>query len=150
MVERLLQQEEFVGVPAKIQPTSNTKTTDGTGTGSFTSSITGLSAGTTYYLRAYATNSAGTAYGSQGSFATTNSIVYGSVSDIDGNTYSTVTIGTQVWMAENLKTTKYKDGTAIPNVTASASWAALTTDAYSWYNNDATTYKSTYGALYNW
>ena len=132
--------------------TSNSKTTDGTGTGSFTSSITGLTAGTTYYVRAYATNSAGTAYGSQVSFATTNSIVYGSVSDVDGNTYSTVTIGTQVWMAENLKTTKYNDNSVIPLVTNDAAWSDLYSKntGYCWYNNDAATYKGTYGALYNW
>ncbi|MBI5010148.1 MAG: fibrobacter succinogenes major paralogous domain-containing protein, partial [Bacteroidia bacterium] len=72
------------------------------------------------------------------------------VSDIDGNVYQTVTIGTQVWMKENLKTTKLNDGIALPNVIDNAAWAALTTTGYCWYNNDATTYKSTYGALYNW
>jgi uncharacterized protein (TIGR02145 family) len=53
-------------------------------------------------------------------------------------------------MAENLKTTKYNDGTAIPNITDNTAWTALTTPAYCWYNNDAATYKATYGALYNW
>ena len=72
------------------------------------------------------------------------------VVDADGNIYPTVRIGSQLWMAENLKTTKYNDGTSIPNVTDNTAWAALTTGAYSWYNNDATTYKATYGALYNW
>jgi uncharacterized protein (TIGR02145 family) len=128
---------------------SNSKTFDGTGTGSFTSAITGLTAGTTYYVRAYATNSVGTAYGSEVSFKTS---VSGSetVTDIDGNVYNTVTIGTQVWMVENLKTTKYRNGDPIANVTDNTAWAALTTGAYCWYNNDATTYKATYGALYNW
>jgi Fibrobacter succinogenes major domain (Fib_succ_major). len=74
----------------------------------------------------------------------------GTVTDIEGNIYNTVTIGTQTWMAENLKTTKYNDGTTIPNVTDWTAWAALTTPSYCWYNNDATTYKATYGALYNW
>jgi len=77
-------------------------------------------------------------------------LTYGSVTDIDGNIYKTITIGTQTWMAENLKTTKYKDGTAIPLVTDNTAWAALSTPAYCWYNNDAATYKNTYGALYNW
>jgi uncharacterized protein (TIGR02145 family) len=72
------------------------------------------------------------------------------VTDIDGNVYQTVTIGAQVWMKENLKTTKYNDGTSIPNVTDNTDWAALTTPGYCWYNNDAATFKDTYGALYNW
>jgi uncharacterized protein (TIGR02145 family) len=53
-------------------------------------------------------------------------------------------------MAENLKTTKYNDGTDIPNVTDAGAWEVLTTPAYCWYDNDAATYKATYGALYNW
>jgi uncharacterized protein (TIGR02145 family) len=73
-----------------------------------------------------------------------------SVKDVDGNKYKTVTIGTQVWMAENLKTTKYNDGTEIPLVTNNDDWAKLTTPAYSWYNNDLAENKETYGALYNW
>ncbi len=72
------------------------------------------------------------------------------VTDIDGNVYNTVAIGTQIWMAENLKTTKYNDGTSIPNVTDNAAWGRLVTGAYCWYNNDAASYKNTYGALYNW
>jgi len=72
------------------------------------------------------------------------------VKDIDGNIYHKVTIGTQVWMVENLKTTKYNDGTDIPNVTGNEEWDTLTTEAYCWYNNDQSTYKATYGALYNW
>jgi uncharacterized protein (TIGR02145 family) len=72
------------------------------------------------------------------------------VSDVDGNTYNTVTIGSQIWMKENLKTTKYNDGSIIPNVTDSLNWYAQTIPAYCWYNNNATVYKDTYGALYNW
>ena len=53
-------------------------------------------------------------------------------------------------MAENLKTTKYRDGTSIPLVTENTAWLNLTTPGYCWYNNDAAHYKSTYGALYNW
>ena len=71
------------------------------------------------------------------------------VTDIDGNIYHTVTIGKQVWMVENLKTTKFRNGDLIANVTVNASWAALTTSAYCWQNNDAAK-KVTYGALYNW
>jgi uncharacterized protein (TIGR02145 family) len=71
------------------------------------------------------------------------------VTDVDGNLYQSVIIGTQTWMVENLKTTKYNDGTNIPNVTGASEWGTLTTGAYCWYNNDIS-YKATYGALYNW
>ena len=72
------------------------------------------------------------------------------VTDVDGNIYKTVKIGNQIWMAENLKTEKYKDGTAIPMVTDNTAWAALTTPSYCWYDNDEAANKNTYGALYNW
>ena len=71
------------------------------------------------------------------------------ITDIDGNVYHTVTIGTQLWMVENLKTTRYNDGIAIPLVTDSAAWYSLTTPGYCWYNNDIAN-KTVYGALYNW
>jgi uncharacterized protein (TIGR02145 family) len=71
------------------------------------------------------------------------------VTDIDGNDYNIVTIGSQVWMAENLKVTKYNDNTTIPLITDNSTWTTLTTSAYCWYNNDLVN-KSKYGALYNW
>jgi uncharacterized protein (TIGR02145 family) len=71
------------------------------------------------------------------------------VKDADGNSYKTVTIGSQVWMAENLKTTKYRDGLAIANVTVNAEWGVLTTAAYAVYGNSADN-GTNYGALYNW
>lgn len=124
----------------------NSKTTDGTGTGTFTSSITGLLANTTYYVRAYATNSTGTSYGDAAVLKTFT----GTVTDFDGNAYFTVTIGTQIWMAGNLKTVKFNDGTAIPLVTDKTTWNALTTPGYCWLNNDVAANKVTYGALYNY
>jgi len=69
--------------------------------------------------------------------------------DGDGNVYDTVVIGTQVWLKENLKTTRYRDGTPIPLVTDNDKWASMTTGAYCWYNNNPG-YKENYGALYNW
>ncbi len=72
------------------------------------------------------------------------------LADKDGNSYTTVTLGTQTWMAENLKTTKYNDGAQIPLITDAAVWSGLTTPGFQWYNNDPTTVKALYGALYNW
>jgi uncharacterized protein (TIGR02145 family) len=118
-------------------------TSNGSGTGSFTSNLTGLLHGYQYFVRAYATSSAGTSYGNEITLNT-------KIDDVDGNTYNTVTIGTQVWMAENLKTTKYKDGVSIPYVTDDYEWYMHSTPAYCWYNNDAATYKNLYGGLYNW
>jgi uncharacterized protein (TIGR02145 family) len=71
------------------------------------------------------------------------------VKDADGNTYNTVKIGSQTWITENLKTTKYNNGDPIPNITVASEWSKLTIGAYCWYNNDAETYKN-YGPLYNW
>ncbi len=71
------------------------------------------------------------------------------VSDADGNTYKVIKIGEQVWMAENLRTTRYNDGTQIPYVTDAAAWINLTTPAYCWSNNDLGN-KPVYGSLYNW
>jgi uncharacterized protein (TIGR02145 family) len=121
----------------------STKTADGTGTGIFISNLTGLQSATTYYVRAYATNIIGTAYG--------NEIVFNTkIADVDGNTYNTVRIGSQVWMAENLKTTRYNDNSAIPLVTGYSDWVNLRSPGYCWYDNDNVTNKAVYGALYNW
>jgi uncharacterized protein (TIGR02145 family) len=72
------------------------------------------------------------------------------VIDIDGNVYHTITIGNQVWMVENLRTTKYNDGSYIPQVTDNTTWVNLKTPAYCWYSNEAQYFHTTCGALYNW
>ena len=224
--------------------TADSKTTDGTDKGSFVSNLTGLHGNTTYYVRAYATNTSGTGYGSSISFTTpgdkpavtgasvinlgvntatlscsvnpnfmnttvmfewgtttsygnsaaasqnsltggnlvnastnltglqsektynfrikaTNDlgIVYSdnyefktfAVVDADRNGYYSITIGTQVWLTQDLKTTKYKDGTSIPNVTDATEWGSLVTGAYCNYNNsNDENLIRTYGRLYNW
>jgi len=76
------------------------------------------------------------------------------ITDIDGNTYSTVEIGGQCWIGENLKVTHYPNGDAIPLVTDNTAWGNLandnTSDAYSYYNNNANSEADTYGALYTY
>jgi uncharacterized protein (TIGR02145 family) len=122
----------------------NNKTNEGTGSGSFTSNVTGLAANTRYHVRAYATNNTGTSYGNDLNFKTYT----GSVTDIDGNVYYTITIDNQVWMAENLKTTRYRNGDPIPNINDDLVWDGTTEGAYCNYNNEES-FSTTYGRLYN-
>lgn len=141
------------GVCWSINPTptiANNKKINGSGVGSFISSLTGLAVNTTYYVRAYAINSTDTAYGNEQSFTTTSVFSNcGTVTDIDGNIYNTVIIGTQCWMQENLKTTRYKDGSAIPTNLSNTDWATTLNGAYAIYDNNPTN-NTTYGKLYNW
>lgn len=115
--------------------------------GSFSINLSGLTANTTYYVRAYAVNSNGTNYGNEVVFNTAS--LETSVADIDGNNYNTAQIGIQTWMKENLKTTKYRDGSNIDNITNIQTWSLKTTGAYCWYNNNISN-KDVYGALYNY
>ncbi len=120
--------------------------TSGSGTGPFSVTINGLEENTEYHLRSYATNGIGTAYGQDEVFKTG----LAPITDIDGNSYKVVQIGTQLWMAENLKTTKNRDGTTIPLVGDQTIWVGLTTGAMCFYNNEELTNNPVYGALYNW
>jgi uncharacterized protein (TIGR02145 family) len=110
------------------ETTDFNKTSDGSGTGNFISNISGLTGSTTYYVRAYATNSSGTAFGNQLSFTTR-------IIDIEGNEYHSIIIGTQTWMAENLKVTHLNDGSAINLITSDLEWYTAKTPAYCWYYN---------------
>ena len=119
-------------------------------------SLQGLNPNTTYHYRAVATNSKGTVYGNEVLFTTVDpeksitvfndNLTYGSISDKDGNKYKTVQVGTQTWMAENLKTTRFNDNTIVPLVTNTNDWDNLTGPGLSWYNQDSVAY----GGLYNW
>ncbi|MFZ4521489.1 MAG: fibrobacter succinogenes major paralogous domain-containing protein [Bacteroidales bacterium] len=129
-----------------IPTIADTKTSNGSGSGTFISEMTGLSYNTTYTVRMYATGISGTDYGDALSFSTKPEEL---VTDIDGNTYHMVTIGTQVWLRENLKTTHYRNGAAIPLVNNSATWGTLSTGAYCYFNNDPSN-NQLFGKLYNW
>ena len=126
--------------------TLTTKTVQGGGSGNFSSTMNGLTGNTTYYVRAYATNSVGTAYGNQIKFIKNTNIP---LMDIDGNIYDTVVIGTQTWMKQNLKVANYRNGDPIPTGLTNAAWQVATTGAYAIYN-DAPANESVYGKLYNW
>ena len=127
---------------------SDSHTVDGTGTGSFTSLVTGLLSDTIYHIRAYATNSAGTSYGNELSFRTLKPEVY-SIADIDGNLYPMMKIGDQYWLKKNLRVTRYRNGDPIARVAVDAQWKILTSGAFCSYDN-LTTNDTLYGSLYNW
>lgn len=110
------------------------------------SAVSSLTPLTYYHFRIVAINSLGTTYGVDNTFYTEDPP---KVKDIDGNEYSTVSIGAQVWFSENLKTTKYNNGNPINFITADDQWQNATFGAYCWYKNDEVTYKDTYGAIYN-
>jgi uncharacterized protein (TIGR02145 family) len=116
--------------------------------GTSTYPLSNLLPNTTYYVRAYCLNSSGYAYGDILSF-TTPDIYRPTVSDIDGNVYHVLTIGTQQWLMENLKVTHYRNGDPIANVTGNAEWTALSTGAYCWYENHQSN-MNPFGALYNY
>ena len=120
-------------------------TTDGTGTGAFVSHITGLTPNTTYYVRAYATNSAGTSYGTEYPLPTP------AATDADGNNYKSIVIGTQIWLRQNLKTTKYNNGDPIGTTTpATLDLTGAIAPKYQWnVGNDPTTV-AVYGRFYTW
>jgi uncharacterized protein (TIGR02145 family) len=113
--------------------------------------MAGLSPTTLYYVRAYATTSAGTAYGSQVSFTTTAvPFICGTntVSDVDGNVYNTVQIGAQCWTQSNLTVTKYRNGDNIPYVFLDSDWWNTNYAAYAIYNHTGIN-NIMFGKLYN-
>ncbi len=123
--------------------TADSHTTDGTGTGTFTSSLTGLTAGTLYYVRAYATNSVGTAYGNQVSFTTLNYPICPGIPTVtySGQTYNTILIGTQCWLRENLNV-----GVILDETEAQTDNSIIEKHC----DNNMESNCDTYGGLYRW
>lgn len=120
-------------------------TADVAGTFVYTPTIgTKLNEGNNQDLKVDFTPTDVTVYNSASKIVKVNvTVEKGTVTDIDGNVYKTVKIGNQWWMAENLKTMKYNDGSAIPQVEDSKAWTLLTSPAFCWRND-------TYGLKYNW
>ena len=119
----------------------------GSGTGSFSATLSGLTASTVYYVCAYATNSIGTSYGATISFTSADPWTCGisTITDYDNNVYNTVQLGTQCWMKENLRTTHYANGTAITLGSSTSSYVA-----YAYHVGGNSSNDVSYGLLYNW
>jgi uncharacterized protein (TIGR02145 family) len=130
------------------------RTEDGIGIGTYSTILRNLSPSTTYYVRSYAKNSQGVVvYGNEVSFSTGTPIPSFScgtstVSDVDGNNYNTVQIGTQCWTQSNLKVSKYRNGDNIPTGLSNTAWQNTTAGAYAIYDNDPVN-DGFYGKLYN-
>lgn len=126
-------------------------TLSGSGIEPYRAAITDLLPETTYYVRAFVATEAGIAYGEPESFTTPPDVAYGTAKDIDGNSYRTMQIGEQVWMAENLRTSRYRNGEDITYVMSNSEWQDLgetESGAWAFYNNNAG--NEPYGLLYNW
>lgn len=138
---------------------SGNRTQNGTGTGVFSSNLTGLNASTLYYVRAYATNPIGTAYGQQLQFTTPAPFVCGTsqAMDLDGKSYTTLSLNLTIsgqlravcWFKQNLRVTRYRNGDPIPTGLDTASWRRATSGAMA-SPNDSAVYDSLYGKIYNW
>lgn len=123
----------------------DSRTIEVAGLGKFTNKIERLLPKTTYYAKAYAVTRNGTSYGEPMVFTTKEGII-----DVDGNGYNIVKIGSQVWMAENLRTTKLNDGSPIKIIKDQyTNWPNTTVPAYAWYDYSIENLHP-YGALYNW
>ncbi len=120
-------------------------------TGSYSAIIHELQPKTTYYFKAYASTKTGTTYGEDKVLRTPAPDIDPTVTDIDGNIYPVAVIGQQVWMAENLRVTRYADGTPIPLVDSDSAWEEITVieKAFSWYE-DNPDHAESLGAFYSW
>ena len=129
---------------------SNSYSENGSGSGTFSGNITGLSSNSTFFVRAYAGTETEVWYGNELMTTVGNTLhtcgtpgvhnaskSYGTITDQDGNSYKTIRVGNQVWMAENLKTAHYRNGDEIPLVVDSIQWEIIDQGAASWYKNDS-------------
>ena len=128
----------------------STKVDEGSGSLSFNSKLSQLEYGTTYFIRAYATNSYGTGYGDILSFQTKQPLFTkgNGLKDIEGNFYQTIIINDQEWMAENFKSSKLNDGSTIPYSYENTSWLNIKSPSYCIYNHDSK-FRDQFGYLYN-
>ena len=124
----------------EIQPTLEDTQVNVNGT-EISTTIEGLTPNTTYYVRAFLTNTLGDFYGDEINFMTAEA----SLVNCDGNPIPSIVYGTQEWTVENACHITYRDGTPIPEVTDNTEWGSLTTGAWSYYDNDPTKHR-----LYNW
>lgn len=123
---------------------TDNKTDDGYSTGQFTSLVTNLKSNTKYYIRAYATNNVGTTYGDIQSFTLWLNVQDEPIKDMDGNTYHTIKIGDQVWMQENLRVTKFQNGTNLKQLSNQSDWTEKSSFGY--YTNVD---NASFGYVYN-
>ncbi|HLN73932.1 MAG TPA: FISUMP domain-containing protein [Prolixibacteraceae bacterium] len=131
----------------EVNPTiEDHKTSNGKGTGNFTNTLTGLLPNTSYFIRSYVIKNGRVLYGNLVSFKTNDLIT-----DIDGNTYNTITIGNQEWMAENLRTTRFANGDPIATTTPATLPIMYYTDpVYQWAYDGLEKNATKYGRLYTW
>ena len=109
---------------------TDNKTDDGQSSGQFTSYVTNLKSNAKYYIRAYATNSVGTTYGDIQSFTLWLNVQDEPINDIDGNKYNTIRIGDQIWMQENLRVTKFQNGTSLKPLSYPGNWTDINSSGY--------------------
>jgi uncharacterized protein (TIGR02145 family) len=129
----------------------NNRTSDGSGKGSFTSTMTGLSTNILYYIRAYSTNIIGTSYGEVKTVTLYLNSPGPMVNDIDGNMYNSVRIGSQIWMVQNLRVTRYRNGNLIGTTSPiSLNISNETNPKYQWVYNGNQSFVAIYGRLYTW
>ena len=131
--------------------TNSAKTANGSGNGVFASYLFDLAPNSIYYVRAYATNSAGTGYGVTDTIKTRAfENCPSTITDIDSNVYNVVAIGNQCWTKDNMKVSRYRNGESIPIMINNAGWESITSGLRCWYANDSTSYEIPYGNSYNW